>query len=124
MMSKVVVWGPASFWVAVLFFLSEWESPGVEMISVHDSFVHFSLYTVLGITLGWARLKGAGLRHATFLVLGFGLGLMDEFHQSFVPGRVPALDDVIADAVGVTVGYKLFMVIFTRWLASRPAVST
>ena len=58
-MHQVVVWGPAAFWVAVLFFLSEWESPGIELGAGFDGVVHFSLYTVLGFTLAWARLRGA-----------------------------------------------------------------
>ena len=124
MMHRVVIWGPAAFWVAVLFFLSEWESPGIEMIPLHDSVVHFSLYIVLGFTLAWAWLRGAGLHHGTFVVLGIALGLMDEFHQSFVPGRTPSLSDVIADAAGVSVGYMILVLICARWLASRPAAST
>ena len=123
-MRKVVVWGPAAFWVAVLFFLSEWESPGVELIALHDSIVHFSLYSVLGLTLAWARLQGTHHPHAAFIMLGIALGLMDEFHQSFVPGRDPALGDVIADATGVMLGYALFVIIFARWLDSSPVAST
>ena len=123
-MRQVVVWGPAAFWVAVLFFLSEWESPGIELIAVHDWVVHFSLYTVLGLTLAWARLRGARYHHGAFLALGLALGLMDEFHQSFVPGRAPALSDVFADTVGVIIGYALFVMIFARWLDSRAVAST
>ena len=123
-MRRVVVWGPTAFWVAVLFFLSEWESPGVELIPLHDSAMHFSLYSVLGLTLAWARLRGTHYHHAVFIVLGIALGVMDEFHQGFVPGRDPALGDVIADAGGVILGYALFVIIFARWLDSRPVAST
>ena len=123
-MRQVVVWGPAAFWVAVLFFLSEWESPGIELITVYDWVVHFSLYTVLGFTLAWARLRGPRYHHGAFLLLGIALGLMDEFHQSFVPGRTPSMSDVFADAVGVILGYALFVVIFGRWLDSRAVAST
>ncbi len=123
-MRQVVVWGPAAFWVAVLFFLSEWESPGFELIAVHDSVVHFLLYAVLGLTLAWARLRGARHHHGVFVVLGIALGLMDEFHQSFVPGRTPAISDVFADSAGVIIGYALFVMIFARWLDSRAVAST
>jgi VanZ family protein len=119
MMRQVVVWGPAAFWVAVLFFLSEWESPGIELIAVYDSVVHFSLYTVLGFTLAWARLRGPRYHHGAFVLLGISLGVMDEFHQSFVPGRTPSIVDVFADTAGVIVGYALFVMIFARWLDSR-----
>ncbi|GMR14334.1 MAG: hypothetical protein BMS9Abin29_2583 [Gemmatimonadota bacterium] len=123
-MRQVVVWGPAAFWVAVLFFLSEWESPGIELITVYDSVAHFSLYTVLGLTLAWARLRGTRYHHGVFVVLGISLGLLDEFHQGFVPGRTPSMSDVLADAGGVIIGYALFVVIFARWLDSRAVAST
>ena len=123
-MRQVVVWGPAAFWVAVLFFLSEWESPGIELITVYDWVVHLSLYTVLGFTLAWARLRGARYHHTAFLLLGIVLGLMDEFHQSFVPGRTPSMSDVLSDAVGVILGYALFVAIFARWLDSRAVALT
>ena len=111
-------------WVAVLFFLSEWESPGIELIAVHDSVAHFLLYTVLGFTLAWERLRGARYHHGVFVVLGIALGMMDEFHQSFVPGRTPAISDVFADTAGVIMGYALFVVIFARWLDSQAVAST
>lgn len=123
-MRQVVVWGPAAFWVAVLFFLSEWESPGIELIAVHDSVVHFLLYMVLGLTLAWARLRGVRHHHGAFLALGITLGVLDEFHQSFVPGRTPAFSDVFSDAAGVIIGYALFVMIFARWLDSRAVAST
>jgi VanZ family protein len=31
-------------------------------------------------------------------------GVTDEWHQSFVPGRTPAADDLVADAVGSLAG--------------------
>lgn len=123
-MRRAVVWGPAAFWVAVLFFLSEWESPGIELIAVHDSVVHFLLYAALGFTLAWARMRGARYHHGVFVALGIALGMMDEFHQSFVPGRTPALSDVVADAAGVVMGYALFIILFARWLDSRAVAST
>ena len=123
-MRQVVVWGPAAVWVAVLFFLSEWESPGIELIAVHDSVVHFLLYTVLGFTLAWARLRGARYHHGVFVLLGIALGVLDEFHQSFVPGRTPAVSDMLADAAGVIMGYALFVMILARWLDSRAVAST
>ena len=123
-MRQVVVWGPAAFWVAVLFFLSEWESPGIELVTGFDGVVHFSLYTVLGFTLAWARLRGARYHHGAFILLGIVLGLLDEFHQSFVPGRTPSMSDVFADAGGVILGYALFVAILARWLDSRAVAST
>ena len=91
---------------------------------MHDSVAHFLLYTVLGLTLAWARMRGARYHHGAFVLLGIALGLMDEFHQSFVPGRTPSISDVFADAGGVIIGYALFVMIFARWLDSRAVAST
>lgn len=124
MIRKVIVWGPTAFWVAVLFFLSEWESPDVRVHRWGDELVHGSLYTVLGCTLAWARLKGARMSHGALILLGVALGVLDEYHQSFVPGRGPTVGDAIADAIGVAAGYALFMLILARRLSPRPVAST
>ena len=52
--------------------------------------------------------------------LGFGgaWAVLDEWHQSFVPGRFSSLEDVAADLLGVSVGLALH-VGFTAWLAGR-----
>ncbi len=38
------------------------------------------------------------------LLVAIGYGLLDEFHQSFVPGRSSTLADVGLDAMGALVG--------------------
>lgn len=40
-------------------------------------------------------------------------GMVDEFHQKFIPGRTSDINDVIAD----TVGGLLYLLVF--WLLSR-----
>ena len=59
-----------------------------------------------------------------FVALGIARGMVDEFDQSFVPGRTPAFSDVVADAAGVVMGYALFIILFARWLDSRAVAST
>jgi len=44
-----------------------------------------------GIRLGWALAA---------IVLVSGFAALDEFHQSFVPGRTPAVSDALLDTVG------------------------
>src|SRR5262245_47281044 len=72
---------------------------------VSDKTAHFSVYSLLGVfairAFADMRWKGctwqsAGQAWALAAVYGF----TDEFHQSFVPGRTPALDDWMADAYG------------------------
>jgi VanZ family protein len=42
------------------------------------------------------------------LIIGAGYGALDEWHQSFVPGRDANLGDWMADVVGVMLGLMLF----------------
>ena len=43
-------------------------------------------------------------------VIGSLYGVSDEFHQSFIPGRFAALDDVVADMMG-----SIFGAVCTSW---------
>jgi VanZ family protein len=82
-----------------------------------DKPAHAALYTILGATLGYGR------HHAVpapphWLLIGIGAlyGATDEWHQGFVPGRIPSFDDWVADVVGVTLGYSA-MLLLLGWLA-------
>ena len=103
-------WGPAAIWAAVLFLLSESE-PGTGALWTlgHDKVGHLGLYGVLGALLAWGGHKSQVGYHISFLVLaGVLYGVLDEWHQSFVPGRTPSGGDILADAVGVILGVLAF----------------
>ncbi len=74
-----------------------------------DYYAHGASYAVLGFLLARA-LAGGQLAAMTVrlalvaTVLGTLYGISDEFHQSFVPGRMATVSDVIADGVGALVG--------------------
>jgi VanZ family protein len=120
-MRALIAWGPGAIWVVVLFFLSEIESTSaMSWIFVDDKIVHFLLYSVLGATLawGWARM---GRRVAPWAVVSVGVvyGLLDEWHQSFVPGRSPSLGDAFADLAGTVAGFALVAGLLWRYRESR-----
>ena len=48
------------------------------------------------------------------ILVGAAYGLLDEWHQTLVPGRDASLGDAVADALGVLLGFTVFM-----WLAAR-----
>ncbi|MCB9070573.1 MAG: VanZ family protein [Calditrichae bacterium] len=51
------------------------------------------------------------------IVIATVYGALDEFHQSFVPGRMVDFWDGVADAVGATIGAFFFRWVLTRrWL--------
>ncbi len=111
----LVTWGPALAWALVLFGLSELRSvpAALEPLTrIPPLLIHVMVYTALGLTLAWARLRtgkggrGRGVgRHAPYLALGIVYGALDEWHQGFVPGRTPSVLDWLADVTGVVIGY-------------------
>jgi len=90
-------------WMAMIFFLSAQpdfphpDSGWLDLLA--SSGAHLFLYAVLALLLNWAL--GNGVRG---VALAFGLALLygvsDEFHQSFVPGRVPDVLDLVSDGLG------------------------
>lgn len=81
-------------------------------------------YTVLGATLAHARFHGPqGFAHVTMIALGALYGAADEWHQSFVPGRVSSLGDWSADVLGVVLGYILSWTLASA-LLRRPDTDT
>ncbi len=76
---------------------------------------HFTLYTALGFLACAAFSTGSWSRWAFGTTLGLGvlIAILDEVHQSFVPGRSCELRDVGIDAAGVLLGAA-----FLRWILS------
>ena len=60
---------------------------------------------------GWSRSPKA-ISHGLLLAIGVLYGLSDEWHQMYVPGRMPDVADWIADVVGLVSGYA--------WVVARP----
>lgn len=69
-----------------------------------DKLAHAGVFALLAVALGYA----SGLRGIAVLLLAFvgalGVGVMDEWHQLFLPGRSADLDDLTADATGAALG--------------------
>ena len=117
MTDRLIAWGPAAVWAAVLFFLSA--IPGLDrppvLFNREDLAVHVLIYAVLGATLAWARSRsGAATSHVAYAAAGILFGASDEWHQSFVPGRDPSGWDFAADTLGVLLGYWIACAILAR----------
>ena len=67
-----------------------------------DGILNFFLFVPLGVALGW---KSPSLR--TPALVGIGLATAIELAQMFVPGRDPALTDIIFNGAGALVGALL-----------------
>ena len=104
----------AAAWMAFIWFLSSQTSlPGIALFPGEDKIAHFSAFGLLAYLLARAQSPWHG-RLATPTAVAIacaatGFGLVDEIHQSFVPGRIPSLADLAADGAGAAV------VIFMLW---------
>ena len=77
---------------------------------------HFSIYTLLGLIIMGLMTK-TKLKDKWRILITIGLGMLyailDEFHQSFSPGRTPKITDVYIDTLGVILGALLVILIRT-----------
>jgi VanZ family protein len=95
-------WLPALSWMGVIFYMSSRTGvPGPSWLSIPG---HLVEYAVLALLYRWALIKTTALSPTASAYLAVALavvyGITDEWHQSFVPGRVPDPLDVVVDFLG------------------------
>jgi VanZ family protein len=125
--SLLWLWGPVIMYCALIFTLSAQQDLSPPQFPSSDKLAHFLVYSVLGIL--WARAAQASWPHWTFSLLLLstmfftGLyGVMDEWHQLYVPGRFSDWHDALADVCGGTIGgtgYLVGLRLLTRKTESR-----
>jgi VanZ family protein len=108
-------WMPVLVWAVVIFAFSSVPDLGTGLGGwdlVLRKTAHAAEYAILGALL---------LRATRRTGLAFALAVLyaasDEFHQTFVEGRVGAIHDVAIDAVGAAIGIALYRSARTRRLA-------
>lgn len=106
-------WLPALLWTVLIFLLSSRSSLPVSVGLGFDKLAHLAEYAVLGFLLAYGQAR-AGIAVAWAVLMGASAGALDEFYQSFVPGRMADPADWIADVLGVGAGIFLFYQ-FRRW---------
>ena len=96
-------------WAGVIFYLSS--QPSIDTPSLfpgQDKLFHMVAFGVLGFFLmGGMKTTSNGYRTRQVwlvVVLVVLYGLLDEFHQYFVPGRTVEIYDALADAAGALLG--------------------
>lgn len=97
--------------------------PGLKLPEVGsgslDKVVHFAQYAILGflVSRGWGPWRNGGGASLTpwiaVLILLIFAGL-DEYHQHWIPGRVPEWLDWTADILGIGIGF-----VFGAWSNRR-----
>ncbi len=108
------LFGPPLALMGLIFFLSaqpDLNSGLGTLDAIGRKFVHFAIYGALWWL--WDR----ALNHRYPLasaVITIVYAISDEYHQSFVDGRVGSVRDVLIDTAGVLAAWAL-----SRWLARR-----
>lgn len=115
-------WLPAMAIMAVFFWVSHQPGDSIHLPEFWnaDKLFHLLAYSVLGISIAMRPLfdfwfnryhlatsktwELPSIKSLSVLV-GITYGVLDEFHQSFIPGRQAGLGDFIADTLGVIAGY-------------------
>ena len=86
---------------------------------------HFSIYTLVGLLLMgiMTRTKLKDKRRILItVVIGIIYATLDEFHQSFSPGRTPKITDIYIDTLGVILGILLVLTareIYNKYITSN-----
>ena len=117
-------------WAGLIFYLSS--QPSIETPSLfpgQDKLFHLMAFGILGLlTMGALQASHGGYptRQVWLVALAVMLyGILDEFHQYFVPGRSADVYDVLADAIGGLLGvwamYYLVRVVVRRSPGLPPA---
>ena len=114
----VFYWLPVIAWMSLIFVLSHIsnvdsvvrEGPFAEVPPELKSpeFAHAVEFLVLAalvyrLLISYQAVAGVYML-GSVLLFTIGYGMVDEFHQSFVPGRDASLGDVALDALGATLG--------------------
>jgi VanZ family protein len=84
-------------------------SPGTPWLPRSYHFIVFFLFSffLLASVKGDKKLKFGGF--VIVLVLSVLYGVLDEFHQYFVPGRAMTISDVLTDSLGVFVAMFIYL---------------
>ena len=106
---RLFAWAPPVLWMGFLFFLSGLEiRTGLSFVGL-DKLVHVILYSVLGASFAWSRWRtGSKIPGSILVLVGATYGYLDEWHQSFVPGRFQSWGDGFADVTGLIIGFYFF----------------
>lgn len=112
---RVWVWGPAFGQMALIFVVSSLQNaPLPDGMSDHAGhgigYAMLSAFVLWGLSGGQVSGATAG-RTALAVVWAAVYGATDEWHQSFVPGRTAAWDDIGADVRGAIIGVALVLIL-------------
>lgn len=115
--SKFLFFLPSLFYYSLIFFLSS-KSYQVNIdIFLLDKVIHFIEFGVLGflLCLGFFAFDPSIKKNCIWILsTGSLLALLDEIHQFFVPLRAIEVLDLVADVMGIGVGFFIFILFYRK----------
>lgn len=77
---------------------------------------HITEYAMLLLAIAWPLwISRPRLRGLKLALIAIGMTVLyaaiDEFHQTFVPGRSGEIRDILIDLIGACIGYFVFLII-------------
>lgn len=105
---------PGVLLLAMIFRTSSIDGEGMSwLVPPFDKFIHCGTFTTLTVFFGlW--FSNARWEKNRFVVALYCVGLcllagvLDEYHQSFVPGRSVSVGDILADVIGGVCGITVY----------------
>ena len=79
---------------------------------------HFFVYLILGVLILHAFLESRVtlLRASVYAwLLATVYAATDEYHQTFIPGRVGDVMDVVIDSLGAITGIAIYVIVYRLW---------
>ncbi|HMP73980.1 MAG TPA: VanZ family protein [Kiritimatiellia bacterium] len=123
----ILFWFPALLWAGVIFYSSSLtpEEHRLSLPFLHaDKIVHAIVFGILSLLLWFAIWKTSMMTLPACILWAFSLaalyGILDEVHQSFVPGRDATFGDVLADIIGAILFLLLAPALSRRFPRSSP----
>ena len=118
-----LIFGATVLYAIAIFLLSSTTSvpgePPMLDIPHFDKLSHVMLFGGFGLLLfhcGFFIFKNDVKKDYWAFGVGICYAILDEVHQSFVPGRSASVGDVIADTIGIFIAFLIFwQVLFPRY---------
>jgi len=113
--STLKYWFPPIIWAGLIFTFSSLPTVQTTKFYMGDFLIkktaHIIEYGILAILVFRALVNSNVDKKKSFffaIIIASIYGITDEFHQSFTPGRGPAVRDVAIDMIGATIGVNLW----------------
>ncbi|HMA75899.1 MAG TPA: VanZ family protein [Candidatus Krumholzibacteriaceae bacterium] len=126
-MKLLKCWFPLLIWILLIFGLSSIQNlsdEGIHLPYGSDKVIHYFEYSILALLfyrgLVYERWDINNMLYGFIVIIGSGgIALMDEFYQSFVPGRDASFFDLIADFLGIITGAAVYYIVKRNMMEKR-----